>query len=209
MTNPITPADLDELTAALAPLDDLTYPPDVSADGDGSYECPACGGEGRVDGVATAGGGTAGGTCADIQTYGIQCYGIGHGHIELEHALRLMYRHRNALLAAARERDALRAELEAHKGAANKLRSDLAAEVRRLRAELIEANALLEACARQFVASDYDGKLHHSCMWTDQALCRHLVKIGSLVREGEDHFRWVEQKPTMPTGQENSDEHDM
>ena len=104
-----------------------------------------------------------------------------------------------ALIAAARERDALRTELEAHKGAANKLRSDLAAEVRRLRAELIEANALLEACARQFVASDYYGKMHHSCMPTDQELCRHLVKIGSLVREGEDHFRWAVRKPTTPT----------
>jgi len=106
------------------------------------------------------------------------------------------------LIAAARERDALKVELEVHKGASNKLRSDLAAEVRRLRAELIDANALLEACARQFVASDYDGKLHHSCMATDQALCRHLVKTGSLVPDGDDHFRWAVRKPTTPTQQE-------
>ena len=122
-------------------------------------------------------------------------------HLILREAL---YEHAGVLLAAARERDTLRTELAVHKGASNKLRSDLAAEVRRLRAELAEANALLEACARQFVASDYDGKLHHSCMATDQALCRHLVKTGSLVREGEDHFRWVEQKPTMPTGEGKS-----
>jgi len=48
-----------------------------------------------------------------------------------------------ALIAAARERDALRVELEVHKGANNKLRSDLAAEVRRLRAELDEAQDVL------------------------------------------------------------------
>jgi len=48
-----------------------------------------------------------------------------------------------ALLSAAGERDALRAAFAAHKGAANKLRSDLAAEVRRLRAELAEARAVL------------------------------------------------------------------
>jgi hypothetical protein len=53
MNDRITPADLAELAAALAPLDALDYPPDVSAD-DGNYECPACGGEGCVDGVATA-----------------------------------------------------------------------------------------------------------------------------------------------------------
>ena len=148
MNVPITPADLDALTAALAPLDDLAYPPDVSADDDGSYECPACGGEGRVEGVATAGGGTAGSTCADIQAYGIQCYGIGHGHIELEQALRLLYRHRHALLAAARERDAL---WKRNEGLIETLRRDTLvhraekAEKERdtLRAELIEARAVL------------------------------------------------------------------
>ena len=61
-------------------------------------------------------------------------------HLILREAL---YDHAGALLDAARERDALRVELEAHKGAANKLRSCLAAEVRRLRAELAEARAAL------------------------------------------------------------------
>ena len=106
----------------------------------------------------------------------------------------------SALIAAARERDALRTEL----AEANYWRHNYADAVKATAQERDEANALLEDCAGQFLMSKDDGTVHHSFMSTEEALCRHLVKIGRLVPEGHERFKWAEQKTTTPTGQEKA-----
>jgi hypothetical protein len=91
--------------------------------------------------------------------------------------------------------------------------AELAAELKRLRAELDEANHwrhnyadavkateqereeavdLLCDCAAQFLMSDDDGTISHSYMSTEESLCAYLVKVGRLIPAKPGEFRWAD-----------------
>jgi hypothetical protein len=91
------------------------------------------------------------------------------------------------LLAAARERDALRAEL----AEANYWRHNYAAAVKTTEQEREEAVDLLCDCAGQFLMSDDDGTISHSYMSTEESLCAYLVRVGRLIPAKPGEFRWA------------------
>jgi len=91
--------------------------------------------------------------------------------------------------------------------------AELAAELKRLRAELDEANhwrhnyadavkateqereeavELLCDCAGQFLMSDDDGTISHSYMSTEESLCAYLVRVGRLIPAKPGQFRWAD-----------------
>ena len=51
---------------------------------------------------------------------------------------------------------------------------------------------LLCSCAAQWLLTQDDGTLRHSCMSVEEELCEFLVAAGRLEQVGRGHYRWAE-----------------